>query len=152
METDENKEDNLLEGTGSETAPADVKDEKLAPSKQGLGKKVQGLVSHFNIYLLLFILILVIVVGVTLVSYRRNKKEATTATIATQELTAEELSKLKGSDASVGDPKQTLTIESNALFNGKVLVRDSLDVAGSIKVGGPLSLVGLTVSGTSSFE
>ena len=31
-------------------------------------------------------------------------------------------------------------------------MRDSLDVAGTIRVGGALSLPGITVSGTSAFE
>ncbi|MEZ6331213.1 MAG: polymer-forming cytoskeletal protein [Candidatus Saccharimonadales bacterium] len=41
---------------------------------------------------------------------------------------------------------------SNAVFNGRALVRNDLDVAGTIRVGGALSLPGITVSGTSASE
>src|SRR5690606_6156933 len=86
------------------------------------------------------------------VSIQRNKKEDALTTLNLQELTPEDLSKLSTSNSSVGDPKQTLSIESNAIFSGKVLIRDSLDVAGGIKIGGSISLAGLTVAGTSSFD
>jgi hypothetical protein len=52
----------------------------------------------------------------------------------------------------VGDPKQILSVESNAVFAGRVLVRDGLEVAGPLKIGSPLTLPGLTVSGNSNFE
>lgn len=155
METDQNdKEVNSLEGpSGGDAVPDPLKDDKkLTPPKKSVGKKFQSLIGHLNIYLLLFILITVLVAGFTFVSYKNGKKEAAIPTIQTQELTPEELAKLRGSDATVGDPKQTLTIASNTLFNGKVLVRDSLDVAGTLKVGGALSLAGLTVSGTTSLD
>ena len=38
------------------------------------------------------------------------------------------------------------------MFNGKVLIRDGLDVAGPIKVGGEINLPGITVSGKSAFD
>ncbi len=125
-----------------------------SPEKKSksVGGRVRGLITHLNIYLLLFILIVVVAVGFTFVSIQRNKKEAAPITIETQELSVEDLKKLNNSDVTVGDPKQTLSVESNAIFTGKVLIRDTLDVAGGIKVGGALSLPGLTVSGTSSFD
>lgn len=45
-----------------------------------------------------------------------------------------------------------LTVESDSVFTGKVLIREGLDVAGPIKVGGSLSLPGITVSGSSAFD
>src|SRR5688572_23355058 len=44
--------------------------------------------SHLNIYLLIFILIVIIAVGITLVGIQRNKKIDTPATISTTPLTA----------------------------------------------------------------
>lgn len=120
--------------------------------KKSLNKRIQGLINKVNIYLLLFILIIVLAAGIVFVGYQRNKKAETPVAVNTQPLDAEALEKLKGSDAKVGDPKQTLSIESNAIFAGKVLVRDSLDVAGTIKVGGALNLPGITVSGQSNFD
>lgn len=155
----EDNELNSLEGpdtpvTGDSSKAPSGDDKKAEPAKKskGMGGRVRGLISHLNIYLLLFLLIVVLAIGFTIVSIQRNKKEAAPTTIETTELSAEDLQKLNNSDVSVGDPKQTLSVESNAIFSGKVLIRDTLDVAGGIKVGGALSLPGLTVSGTSSFD
>lgn len=138
-----------LEGNST----SDVPEQKLEiKKKSGAGQRIRGLITHLNIYLLLFILISVLAAGVVFIAFQKNKKEAAPTTITTQPLTKEALAQLQGSDAKVGDPKQTLTIESNAIFSGKVLIRDSLDVAGAIKVGGSLSLPGISVSGTSTFD
>ncbi|HTE57738.1 MAG TPA: hypothetical protein VK694_03255 [Verrucomicrobiae bacterium] len=142
---------------GSEPASlgAEPKPDAAAPKPEKpkkTGSLLQRLVSHINIYLLLFMLIIIIAAVVVFVGMQRNKKALETPTIATQELTQEALDTISNSETKVGDPKQTLSIESNAIFSGKVLIRDSLDVAGTIKVGGALSLPGLTVAGTSNFD
>jgi cytoskeletal protein CcmA (bactofilin family) len=147
------EQDNTAAGqsaSGNEAASATGGD--TPKPKKSFNKRIQNLINRVNIYLLLFILIIVLAAGIVFVGYQRTKKEAAPVAINTQPLDAEALAKLKGSDAKVGDPKQTLSIESNAIFSGKVLVRDSLDVAGTIKVGGALNLPGITVSGTSAFD
>jgi len=113
---------------------------------------VRSLVNKVNIYLLLFIFILLLSAIVFFIAIQSSKNQAKRDQTATQKLTEEALKSLQGTDAKVGDPKQLLSIESNAVFTGKVLIRDSLDVAGAIKVGGALSLPGITVSGTSQFD
>lgn len=124
-----------------------------APKKnKGLKGRIRDLIGHFNIYLLLFVLIVVVVAGFTMISIQRNKQDAAPTSIDTQTLSPEALSQLNNANTSVGDPKQTLSIESNAVFSGKVLVRDSLDVAGTLRIGGALTLPGLTVAGTSAFD
>lgn len=120
--------------------------------KQPFGNRIRNILSRINIYLLLFIFIMVIAVMVLFVSVQRSRKESATDPTAVQVLTPDALKQLNESEAKVGDPKQTLNIESNAVFTGKVLIRDSLDVAGAIKVGGSLTLPGITVSGTSLFD
>lgn len=146
---EEGQELNSLEDPGTVATESTALAEKKAVKKNN---KVRQLISHLNIYLLVFILIIVLAAGFTIVSIQRNKTVDTIASINTQELSPEELSKLSTSNSSVGDPKQTLTVESNAIFSGKVLVRDSLDVAGGLKIGGSISIVGLTVSGTSALD
>lgn len=155
----ENNELNSLEspdtsviGGSDADSPNDDKNAELKKKSKTLGGRARSIIGRLNIYLLLFILIVVISIGFTVVSIQRNKKDAVPTTIQTKELSAEDLQKLNNSDVSVGDPKQTLSVESNAIFSGKVLIRDTLDVAGGLKVGGALSLSGLTVSGTSSFD
>jgi cytoskeletal protein CcmA (bactofilin family) len=143
------KDGDSLEGGGDATF--DAKAAKSAV-KQSFGKRILNLITKLNIYLILFIFIVVLAVGIILIGIQRNKKAELPTTVNTQTLSAEELKKLTESEQKVGDPKSTLSIESNTIFTGKVLVQDSLDVAGTIKVGGSLSLPGISVSGESSFD
>ena len=148
-------EDNSLENpaTGGTPAPS-----SSTPSTGGKKSKkrfsggLKGFASRLNIYLLLFILIVVLAGFVVFIGFQRSKKELSSPTINTTPLDQEALDQLNGSDASVGDPKQTLSVESNAIFSGTVLVKGGLEVAGAIKVGGPLNLPGITVSGSSNFD
>jgi cytoskeletal protein CcmA (bactofilin family) len=144
----ESLEDGLQDAT--EGKKADKDDDEIVP-KKSLAQKVQGLIGGINIYFLIFLLIIFIAGAATFASFKASKK-ATDVTISGQNLSTEDLQKLKNTDTSVGDAKQTLTIASNAVFNGRVLVRDSLDVAGTIRIGGTLALPGISVSGTSAFE
>lgn len=121
------------------------------PKKRFSRRRLQDLLSQVNVYLLIFILVVVLAALGVFISFQRSRKESTSQ-LTTTPLTAETLDKLKESEAKVGDPKQVLSIESNTIFAGKVLLRDSLDVAGTIRVGGALSLPGITVSGSSSFD
>jgi len=123
-----------------------------SPPKPPTGGRIRTALSKINVYLLLFILIVLLACLVVFASLQRSRRENPTGPLDTQNLTQETIDQLEGSETSVGDPKQILNVESNAVFTGKVLIRDSLDVAGTIKVGGSLSLPGITVSGTSSFE
>ncbi len=114
--------------------------------------KLKDLIVHINIYLLIFILIVIVSAMGVFISMQQTKKELAPPTLTSQDLSQEALEQINESEIKVGDPKQTLAIESNAIFSGKVLVRDDLDVAGTIKVGNALNLPGITVSGTSSFD
>lgn len=110
-------------------------------------------IGSFNIYLLMFFLVIVLALVVTFVSYQKNKKEEEKKdALLTETLSQETLDQLKQSDVRVGDPKKILSIESNAIFSGKVLVKESLEVAGQLKVGGTLSIPGIAVSGASTFD
>jgi cytoskeletal protein CcmA (bactofilin family) len=146
------------EGESLETSTQDAtssksedKNDDLIKPKKSLAQKVQGLIGGINIYFLAFLLVILVAGAATFASFKASKK-STDANISGQSLSAEDLQKLKNTDTSVGDAKQTLTIASNAVFNGRVLVRDNLDVAGTIHIGGTLALQGITVSGTSAFE
>lgn len=137
-----------LDGTKNTDVIEDLPRKK---PRKSLSQRVQGIIAGANIYLLLFVLVLLLASFASYASWSASKK-LTQDTLAGQNLSTEDLQNLKNNDTTVGDAKQTLTIASNAVFNGRVLVRDSLDVAGTIRVGGALSLPGITVSGTSSFE
>ena len=127
--------------------------EQQAPKNKNIGRLVRGVLriisSKTNIYLVVFFILLILGIGTIIVSTKQSQQKITTDEL---KLTTEDIDNIKNSETKVGGPKQTLTVESNAIFSGKVLVRDSLDVAGTIKVGGSLSLPGITVSGTSAFD
>jgi cytoskeletal protein CcmA (bactofilin family) len=112
---------------------------------------IKRLTQHLNIYLLLFILLLVLAGGIVIATYLASKT-ADKSSVKTQTLTSDTLKQLATNDVTVGQPKQVLNVQSNAVFAGKVLIRDSLEVAGPISVGGALNVPGITVSGNSIFE
>jgi cytoskeletal protein CcmA (bactofilin family) len=112
---------------------------------------VQRITSKLNVYLLLFLFLIVLAGGIILVTYLASKKTEK-STVKTQSLSQDTLKQLATTDVTVGQPKQILSVQSNAVFAGKVLIRESLEVAGPIQVGGSLSVPGITVSGNSVFE
>jgi len=109
-----------------------------------------GRLLHFsNKYFLIFILLLILAVGVVSAAYFVSKTPKQ-ATSTGKSLTDQQLTQLKGNTTLVGDSEQILDIQSNSIFEGKVLVRDNLDVAGAVKIGGALTLPAVTVGGSSS--
>ncbi len=160
---DKNEENNELDSLENQdttvTAEPNSSNESDKDSEKGKKKKhspgsmLSRLAARINVYLLLFILLVVAsLIIMFVVMQKSNEQKQIQDSIETQELTKEAIDNLIGNEATVGDPKQLLTVESNAVFAGKVLIRDGLDVAGPIKVGGDLSLPGITVSGTSQFD
>jgi cytoskeletal protein CcmA (bactofilin family) len=108
----------------------------------------------FNIYLLLFALVVLTAVAVTVALFFKDRTATKKAEniINSQNLSDAALKQLANTTVSVGNSKQVLTVESNAIFAGSVLVRNNLEVAGTIKVGRELQLPGMTVSGEGRFS
>lgn len=117
------------------------------PAKKPGG--IKNLIRRFNIYFLLFVFLLLIAGIILAIAYFESKKASTTNTIQTQELTQAALQKIAESDSTVGSSAQVLKVQSSAIFAGRVLVREGLEVAGNLQVGGTVALTNLTVSGTS---
>jgi cytoskeletal protein CcmA (bactofilin family) len=141
-----------LEKTNEELAseaPATPAADATPPKKVSGFKKT---LKRINVYLLMFILVLVIGGVVSTVGYLNSKKTPKAPTIATQTLTPDTLKQLANSDATIGDTGQTLTVQGNAIFSGQVLIRSNLNVAGTITLGGPLSLSALTVSNSANLQ
>ncbi len=119
--------------------------------KQPLGKRIIGGLLSFNIYLLLFIFVLVIAGVIVLFSYNYSKKKAATSTsVSTTTLSQATLDQLANSDASVGASNQVLSVQSSAVFAGKVLARSDLEVAGNLQLGGNLNLPNIIVTDTAT--
>lgn len=116
------------------------------PPKPPFRKRIVNGLFGLNIYLLLFIFILVVAGGVVLFSMNLSKKKSGTTSVDTTSLTQETLDKLANSDASVGTSSQVLSVQSSAVFAGKVLARSDLEVAGNLQIGGRLNIANITVS------
>lgn len=121
------------------------------------GNIIQRLWERLNVYLLLFILVVVIAIIVSVVAIMKNDKGNTTnnnppsSNTPAQTLSTSTLKQLANNSVTVGGAKQLLNIESDTVFEGAVLVRGNLQVAGTITAGGSLSLPGISVSGESTF-
>ncbi len=140
--------DALEKKTDTSAAPT------TAETTSGSGKnRFKSLISNVNPYLVLFIAIfLMAIIIVVTVSISSQNSDPSNIVFDGQELDQETLNEILTNESNVGTVDQTLTVAANAIFNGKVLVKDSLDVAGAINVGGALSLPGITVAGQSNFE
>ncbi len=108
---------------------------------------------RFNIYLLLFILVIILSAATVLVLYIKNHGSKTTTSkpgsISEQQLSSDALQQLANNGVQVGDPKQVLSIQSNSVFAGTVLVKGELQVAGGLKIGtGGLNIPDVNVGGT----
>ncbi|MDL2341749.1 MAG: hypothetical protein QFB87_01575 [Patescibacteria group bacterium] len=148
LETLETPETNVIDATGGAKLGGGAPAQPYKLPK----KTFRDRIARFNLYLLLFVFIILIAVGVTVITYFASKKAAQTTTISSQTLDKKALDQLANTDATVGDPKQVLSVQSNAVFAGKVLVRDTLEVAGGIQVSGPVTLSGLTVTGKTNLS
>jgi cytoskeletal protein CcmA (bactofilin family) len=129
----------------SPAAPAGDDEASPQPAKKGLKKF--GIFSH--LYLLVFALMAVAAVAVVMVSLKSAKPQTKTNKVTS--LTSQQLSSLKGNTTLVGDSKQTLDVQSNSIFEGQVLLRSDLNVAGGLKIGGAISTPSITVGGNGTF-
>lgn len=159
-QNDKPDEQDSLDGQGTEAVTSngqtpgdhDQPSSKEPSKKVPIRKRISNILGHMNIYLLLLILLLLIAGVIAFVSYRKNQESAVKVNVGTEPLSQEALDQLKQSDVLVGEPTQTLTVEANAIFSGKVLIKDDLEVAGKLKLGGPLDLSDIATSGASSFD
>lgn len=137
------KDDGVIDATS--TSGAGIAAE--APKESGLKQTIR----KFNIYLLFFVFILVAAGGILTIAYFQSKKASTSSVLKTQTLTQNALQQVAASDATVGNSGVILNVQSSAVFAGKVLIRDGLEVAGNLQIGGTVSLSNIAVSGTAQF-
>ena len=155
--TQEVSEDNVnaLESDGKEDVANLAKEEAAAikaGQKKSFGDRVLKFTKGTNLYLLGFGVIIAIAGFVTFVAITSDNTGDAGLSITGNDLSQEALDELLKTDTNVGSVTETLTVEANAIFNGKVLVKDSLDVAGALNIGGTLALSGLSVSGNTSLQ
>lgn len=110
---------------------------------------------HFNIYIVLFILLVVIAGVVSTLLYLRSRTTTTVSPgkIGQQSLSSDTLQDLAKNGVQVGDPKQVLNIQSNSVFNGAVLVKGEIQAAGGIKLGtGNLAITDVNVGNSATIN
>jgi hypothetical protein len=139
------REDESLDATNT-SAPANPNPPQTDSKKAGLKSRIP---IFNNIYLIAFVVIVIIAAAVVFVSLKSAKSNTTTTKFGS--LTDQQLSALKGNTTLVGDSKQTLDVQSNSIFEGQVLLRSDLNVAGALKIGGGLSIPSIA-SGSGTFS
>jgi len=146
-ESTSSTEGDSLESTTNEQSTSPKPEESAVKvSEKPSGSLVKRLLGKINIYLLLFIVVMIVMGAVFAVAFLANHGTKG-INVKTQSLSSDTLKQLANSDVTVGQPKQVLNVQSNAVFAGKVLIRDSLEVAGTIQIGGILNVPGINVSG-----
>jgi cytoskeletal protein CcmA (bactofilin family) len=140
-----------LEG-GNEIIDATADSSSSAKSTPPPAPPKKSFFKRFNVYILILIFIFVIAGVILAIAYFQHKRAETTNVISTQALTQNTLNQLANSDSSVGNNQQVLNVQSSAVFAGKVLVREGLEVAGKLQVGGTIAVANIAVSGTAGFN
>lgn len=138
------KDKELQEGTLGEIKSADNSDMPITPKHR---RRIMDLSS---LYLIIYLFLIALAVTVAVLAITKNNKSKQNNN-AHSSLTSDQLAQLSGNTTIVGDAKQTLDIQSNTVMEGQLLVRKDLNVAGSIKVGGGLSLTSVRVGGQGNF-
>jgi cytoskeletal protein CcmA (bactofilin family) len=117
------------------------------PAPKPRRKTVRERLSGVNIYLLIFIFLVVLAFIIIGIAYLQSHKNSV-SNVKTQTLTQDDLRKISSTDTTIGSNQTILNVQSSAVFAGKVLIREGLEVAGNLTVGGTLGISNLTVSGT----
>ena len=112
----------------------------------------KNLRQRLNVYLVIFGFVILIAGAIFLLAYLQNKNTPASSTIKTQTLNQSTLNQVANSDATVGSSQTVLNVESSAVFAGQVLIRQNLQVAGGLEIGGTTALTDLSVSGTGQFS
>jgi hypothetical protein len=143
--------DSLSQGNDDVHLAPDEKgsEKQKKDSKKGGIKRIWGVL---NVYLLIFLLLVVIAGIVFVVSYLNSQKQPQLPSAALQNLSQDELKDIANGDAKVGDPRYTLNIQSDAVFAGSALIRGDLNVAGSVQLGQQLTIPSLNVSGATNLN
>jgi hypothetical protein len=140
----------MLSDNGDGVASAPGEGNKRSKKTPRRDSKLRRIWSAINVYLLIFLLLVIVAGIVFVVSYLNSQKEPELPSTALQDLTQEELKEISSGDSSVGDPRYILNIKSDAVFAGNALIRGDLNVAGSVQMGQPLTVPSISVSGTSN--
>ncbi|HUC95575.1 MAG TPA: hypothetical protein VMR76_01280 [Candidatus Saccharimonadia bacterium] len=109
------------------------------------------LFKRFDRYLIIFVFVIIIVVVFGFYIVDKNKSPSTPA-IKSQTLTQSVLNQLNNTNVQVGSNQQILSVESNTIFSGSVLIKGGLQVAGATNLVGGLNISNINISGNSQLN
>ena len=138
-------DDDSLEFNPSEITEEDKTE--TPKKKSPVGK----LKSKLNIYLIVLISIMLMAGTIIAIALIQSQSSSKNNKLKPQTLDQSTLQQLANNDATVGSSQYILNVVSNAIFAGQVLVRQGLEVAGNLKVGGTAALNNVSVAGTGQF-
>lgn len=141
----------------SEAQPAAPPEPAITPPeepKTSLFGRIFNKIKRVNIYLLIFLLVVVLAVIITYLAYQKSQQSSKQNSVKTssQDINEDVLKQLRNTDVTLGEPKQILSVEANAVFTGTVLVRGDFEAAGQLKSQGRISGSDLNISGTGTFQ
>lgn len=94
----------------------------------------------------------IILVGLVIYAFAFKPNSGKGSNQHVSSLTDAQIAQLKNNATLVGSPKTTLDVQSNAIFDNQVLLRNDLSVAGAIKSGGAGTFQSITVGTTGDFN
>ncbi len=143
-----NQIDTSLELETEDTSQAS----KTSPSPSNRKGRFEKLRQSLNIYLILLGAIVLMAIVIILIAYEQNKHSSSNSGLKTQSLNQSTLNQLADSNSTIGNNQYVLNVESSAIFAGQVVMRQSLEVAGNLQVGGTSTFNNITVAGTGQFS
>jgi hypothetical protein len=119
------------------------------PEKKSLFKKVR---QKLNIYLVIIIAMVIMATTIIFIAYLQSQSSKGNTNLQSQNLSQSALQQLANSDTTVGSSQYVLNVESNAIFAGQVIIRQGLEVASNLQVGGTGAFNNISVAGTGQFS
>lgn len=119
------------------------------PQKPNIIRRILNRMSIYAWIFLAGLALVGLIVGTVVLQAKKNNPAGTTQVTS---LTDKQIAELKGSAVVVGSSKQTLDVQSAAIFDSQVLMRSDLSVAGTIKGGGAASFASITIGGAGDFS
>jgi cytoskeletal protein CcmA (bactofilin family) len=89
---------------------------------------------------------------IIVIAYEQSRHSLASSTLKTQSLSQSTLNQLANSNSTIGSNQYVLNVESSAIFAGQVILKQSLEIAGNLQVGGTAAFNNITVAGTGQFN
>jgi len=134
-----------------ETAPVDNEEPSLKEAPPPKKSPLKRFSERYNVYMILFASVILMIAVIIGIAYVQSQSSGKTSTIKTQTLNQSTLEQLANSDATLGSSQYVLNVESSAIFAGQVILKQNVQIAGNLQVGGTASFNNVSAAGTGQF-